>query len=572
MIKNVGEHNNGRESPIKRSREQKLMEKYEKVAQKIEIIKSLQKLIKKHADEDSEAFSEIIEKEITKIMTSQPPGLYSRRRRLKKINSRINLINEVLLRLGVDNIEEEENLHLELNQLKQEMRLYNDCKDDILFFNRIQDFSTNIKSKHEKYHSLKGIRKSNIAAVIREYFNADPEYFNVLMIEDIVCSNLSINVIIQPEAFDRLINKEGGKISGVHISGSVINVIKNNNTHEDLIALITHESNHNIAEAFLSEADRHGYSGEDLYQELGDLVNLHNQYIKNDKTKMVFREDIKLIFNGLFSANLNELLADLDNIKKGKIYTYFVSIAEFLDKYYQLVDTISDEGLKDFLLNIVGNFEDKFANLLNKIGFVVDYSLSNQLNDQDDQDNFEKVRALFVLFGSKHFRRIERHIRHGDSEGYDLIKHFAFIKNNHGYFETIFELYQKRERNGFGRIGSDYLLKKIAEPQNLLVDFFDLEKLKRIGDILNKKENVDRLEKYFGGRDQLMKSIKEILGRFDGFKQVLGKYPYLQKIKNITELNQVMNSILNSLGCMETQDFINQKALPAFKRLEANKQ
>ena len=408
---------------------------YEKVESKVQSILSLRKFIDGSGDLPSEDLISKLEVEIGQIKNGIDPQKVAKYELFLEKNKRFQEVmrkqDEITMRLYVEPEMEDgddengemaenddilnfeyvpnEELEQEVEQLEFESsELFDELKelkndDDVAFILKLEDFKKNLIQKKEEVLALKNKIEKDPAFISKFIFDkyVPKDGF------EIQSSGFCVNIILSEDDYQKIL---GNKSIGMHLQGSVVNIIKDG---PDRDGTIRHEENHNNSESFVPRViyiDSFVRRLEEQIKSLDKLRNLAAPTVISDKAEHKIQNDIA----DYYKCNYSEIIADIDRLPTGDMHTFLINYEKAERKLRSFVGGVKDAELKDKLDKKIDEMEKKFIKYF--------FDLSNIFYFANRIGKAEEAKGLTILFGNgSGIRKIERHLRNYDPSYDDAI-------------------------------------------------------------------------------------------------------------------------------------------------------
>lgn len=545
-------------------REQKREELYQTVEQKVQAIIEIKQFIQEKQGLPYAEFCQAVEyfkKSITDRFGEETNQQVIRLEELIKENQ---ALNEKLIEffakgdeIEVIYLKEYQELYDKSEEIGQELEILSN-DDNLVFIKKINDFfsSTTLKKRQVKEASeLYEKDKEEFIAHLRKKLSIELSSDAIVNIE---FSGLNINIILKNEDFEKLVGSE--TTFGVHYLGTVINILKENNFEEAK----KHEENHNLSDSFTE----HSFDKENLLNYLKISIDRYHTQ-KKIKTPQVFIDNelniIKKLLTEYHHNNFNELIADLDILTDGNIYTFYSNFSSALTRLFKFVKTSNDDEIKKLILDNIEVMINNFSKLMRE--FATIFFAAKRIG------KIEEAKAAIILFEHDNLAKVFRHLRsYKNFEFYERI--FPLIHQGSFYKQ----LTKKTERYKI----EDFLFEKIGLRKDLRlllaiedcdspVYFFNLPNLKRLCEILkndhceltieeeqalknnidNFLDNIELICDFFTIKNFTFKQIIEI----DGYLKEIGRVLKVDSFETFVERNIAFTYIQSCfIGAIEQGD------------------
>ncbi len=441
---------------------------YEQIDRKVAIIKDLKNFILKVANHDSEQLHKIFNEKKQQIHNIFSTNILEQYTEYKILNKKHAFLIDELTKFEENYDEDdysfyENNDYIKLSEKASDMvELINQIRDntDVLFLLRLDTFfDTLIKKKNQVEYYKRRYEDEGLDAFD---FEGDANTIEVFF------SGYSINVIFESTEYEK---KFGHTTGGKHFPFTIFNVIKDNSSKDDIIQ---HEQNHNITESFSGEP----FYADNLIDHIQEQITFINKLSNDDVPDFIIDSSKKQLQNTVKNYtyyNYAEILADIDSLKHGKIYTFASNFLKTSDTIRDLITKTDDIELKNLLQNSWADAEKQFETYIKK--------LSNVLFVGKKTDHLNDITSAIILFKPNDIQNIEKYTKYKvGAENFEFYSALHPLLEDGNYleiFNTHFETPSDTILNAiFGEkpldtytLGSERLYKKIqrqSEPKSFL--------------------------------------------------------------------------------------------------------
>jgi len=430
--------------------------------------------------------------------------------------------------------------------------------DDVDFIKKFNDFFADIISKRGLVIKAEGRYKADPVKFLRNFENIRTDKIEVLF------SGINVNIIIPPEDFLKIFPDK--ICDGFHRSASIYNFIKDRDGKE---GTINHEENHNLAESFVPSPLV------DFLRQFNIRLDRLNKLVEAKAPKCILDATIDLLemtITRYTNDYFNEIVADIDRIPDREIKTF---LAKFLNSYEDIVDLLDEIGDDEIRRRIFKNLEvteKPFIEYIDKLSII--FLAINKFGNEEDR---EKIKGAIILFGPNNLYKVEKYARHilGE-EVYDALLAFRPLLGDESYFKELSRFSRSLDSEGYSakdrfeqiiwgtvldntpnkRLNRSMVRKKIP------ASFFNPNNLKKLNELL---ETLDGAEE----KDDQLKTLSQLIERSFiesiDFLKIFKDNPSLFNLDTALEMEKYLKNIGNKLGIPEFGELIKKKVLPAFK-------
>lgn len=376
--------------------------------------------------------------------------------------------------------EQLERLDIELRDIFKEIaELSSD--DDVAFIIKLENFKRNM------------IRKKKEVLAFNDRVEKDPAFVSKFILNgyvpedgfNIQSSGFCVNIILSGNDYQKIL---GNRSSGLHLQGSVVNIIRDNPDKDDTIR---HEENHNASESFVPKV----IYVDSFIKELEKEVEKSDRMAELDAPRMItknMRAKIQDSISDYYKYNYSEIVADIDRLPTGDMGTFLINYEKAERKLRAFVSGVKDAELRGQLDKKINEMEKKFIKYF--------FDLSNIFYFANRIGKAEEAKGLVILFGNgSGIRKIERHLRNYDPSYDDVILLRRFT-GEMDYLKGLESIKSPAEKMLESIFGENQGSKSHGVSLEFGIKFDDLESLKKIENFIFSNDISDEEKAAIGER------------------------------------------------------------------------
>lgn len=473
--------------------------------------------------------------------------------------------------------EEQEFLRLQEEALSclRELRVFQKKNLDASFLNQVNGFLLNITYKKYQTSELKDEYEKDpteLIKSIRKKFPFTENYFKSLenCNFEVIFGDYSVNLVLNSEDAKKVL---GENRTGGHIPRTNITIVKDREDEKSKQLTIRHENNHNLTDfisnpTFYSDKlyDELVYALKTQFKELTKESNLADKEESENSLKE-FKYFTTYILPKYFDENDDEIIADLEEIRKGKISTYLANFLNSIDVLYEVADKIENSEAKEMFLGGMMKMQKEFINYLVKLSQLL--FITRRENDE------EKLKGALILFKPHQINRIIKYFkkRYGEDK-YDFYTQLRPLIKGKPHFKELAEINSDLfSDEKLATAGPDYLdslsdqvwLIKTYVEKDSPEAFFETANLRKIVNILQKgkikisDEEKDKVVEILGQSE--INSLAFDFSETRDFDQFLEKTKLIKEIGKeleIKEFNQIPTRTAKGLIYIHIEEMVQE--------------
>lgn len=559
-----------KKEPCLRERRREVL--YEKIEEKVGIIKDIRGLSEEWANLDVEEIKKACQEKMKNIKSYFPGEVVDKDSKLELLKlkeeeltkqfgateDKIALLENKKEKGEVIDEKELKGLEKKSDELMDQQYEISDVisllkkDDDVLFLSRVKDFFDGLIEK----------RKQTIQA--EEAYKKDPGGFlkNLLQLKskrdkteiEVRFSGYSVNLILPPEDF-KSITRQPPTVYGGHIPETIFNIIKDHPNKEETIV---HENNHNLSESFVKKRT----SLDLLKKRLNNCVE-RLERLKGWRAPSVIIEKeenlIKKAIEEYIFKTFDEVIADIDRIAEGGITTFLSHFEEVTKRVYQFGQNLENKETKEIILGAYEKMQDRFVDFISELS--TSFFVARKI------DRIEDVKAAVILFKPEQMiRKLPKFTKHlAGEDNYEIYSGLEVSLTGGRFIRDI-------EASGAGLellaavFGEEIpqakidLAKKLKDKKSI-THFFGLNNVKKLSRLLQKSEikiNITDEDLKNFTNWLIMTSASSV---FRANKELLG-------LENFSQVNECLRNIAERLDFPQLSDFGEKELAHCFCSLQ----
>lgn len=342
-----------------------------------------------------------------------------------------SLIDEYETRFGENEFYEREDYIKEIQDLEEKKEALRKkvselgADDDIKFLKKVDDFTKNITEKiyevEDEKEFFDKLGKDQFLSTLSDTYFEDITEKEIEQ-SKVLFAGHCVNIVLPKEAYQRNYPRTGG----IHFGGSTYNLICDGTQKEKTIA---HEEKHNLTESFVKDIK---YS-KHLIRELGNEFKRLNTLKEMEAPDSLIENAVQRIQTKIDTyhlENLDEIIADMDELPKECIRNYFIQFSKTIDILDSYIKKIPEDELKGGLYESVNTVKEKFITHIQKLADI--YFVS------ENTDTLENTKGAMILFGHN-LPKAERYVKSKvGKKKYNVMKSLRPLnKEGSTYFSNI---------------------------------------------------------------------------------------------------------------------------------------
>ena len=529
---------NGKQKEGSKNHHEEAEKLYEEVDKKIKMILELRGFAESISEKSVEDLEIITQKKFEEIKAGFNRSVMEK---LKLREDREKRIDDI-----EDEIGEEAYFDDEWDKLNKEIEIIKE-DEDVMFLDKVQDFLDDLVKKRRAVLNYQKKFSDSPDKLLRVFLKKAE-----IVPAEVKYNGYNVDIFLESDDYDKVVDKVS---LGRHVSGTPVNIIK---LTEDNKSTVVHEHNHNLSESF---------TGEFCYSE---------QFLKKIKTcaSSMDRKDLmgdigefKLIdnFRKYVYANLNEIIADIDAMENGRLSSHYFVFLEAVKNIEEFKDQVKNEKARKIIESELDAMKEEYAEFVAKI--------SSLFFSAKKTGTVEKLKGGIILFGTKKIGKVERQMRHGDSN-FEIYQKLNLLTTGNIFKNMGLDAVEKLLKGIFGSTRS---LKQLIDKKTSIDSFFKIKNLEELAKLLDNKNEINLTSEeinncgkniikyvYEGNNNEYFDKLVKNKNEFLHFESLIKR---ISTILGVKEMEKLSENILDGFLRRRLDDAIEEDDFSEFENL-----